>query len=387
MVIERYHPIWGGSENQLRALCASLLQQGLSLCVVTRRWEEAWPEHEVVDGIPVYRVGIGGTGTWSTTCYVLATLAFLLRRGGPEVVFHSHGAVALGALTRVAAWLRKAATVAKIATAGKVPGRQASLASRSIFAIFAQTDAIVAISDEIAEELARWRVRENSIRRIPNGVDTQRFRPYGAGDRRGWRLNQGIGPDDPVIVFSGRLVQRKGVAVLFDAWPAVLQQHPDAFLAILGTGDFQPDSVEPELRRRVEHGGLSRVALMGSVERPEDCLCIADVFVFPSLLEGFPNALLEGMAAGAACVATDIGGNREIVCSSDYGVLVPPADSEALGKAICGLLSDRVRIESLQRNGRAFVEKTFSLKFVSSEYVRLYRELPQSAERSLERET
>lgn len=380
MVIERYHPIWGGAENQLRALCASLLRLDLSLCVVTRRWEAAWPAHEVVEGVPVHRLGVAGTGAWSTACYVLACLIFLLRRGGPGVVFHSHGAVALGALIRLAAWLRRTSTVAKIATAGKVPEKGSSLAAKCLFAVFSRVDAIVAISDEIAEELAHWKVSETRVRRIPNGVDTRRFHPYDADARRDWRLSQGIGADDPVVLFSGRLVQRKGVAVLFDAWPAVLRQHPDAYLAILGTGDLQPDSVEPELRRRVESGGLPRVAFLGGVEHPENYLGIADIFAFPSLREGFPNALLEGMAAGAACIATDIGGSREIVCSPDYGVLVPPADSAALGQAIAVLLADRERLTRLRGNGRAFVERTYGLSIVAEKYSHLYKELRRSAQ-------
>lgn len=93
---------------------------------------------------------------------------------------------------------------------------------------------------------------------------------------------------------------------------------------LLGSGADQPDSVEHEMRGRVRDNAIPNIVFVGDTARPEDYLGVADLFLFPSRREGFPNAVLEAMSAGAAVIASNIGGCADLIRSGETGILVEP---------------------------------------------------------------
>ena len=120
MVIERYSPIWGGAENQLRELCLHLVQNACEVSVVTRRWEWGMPARDLVDGVPVRRVGLSLGNIHGSLAFAVALFWYLLKHGRKTDIIHSHGAAALGGLCTLAARLTGSRCVAKIATAGRI---------------------------------------------------------------------------------------------------------------------------------------------------------------------------------------------------------------------------------------------------------------------------
>jgi glycosyltransferase involved in cell wall biosynthesis len=170
-------------------------------------------------------------------------------------------------------------------------------------------------------------------------------------------------PDAPFIVGVGRLAQQKGFDLLIRAFSTFSNGRPDWRLVILGDGEqrFALQSLVAGL------GMQGRVLLPGAVAEPGAVLCSASLFVLSSRYEGFPNALLEAMALGLACVATDCdSGPREIISDGVDGVMVPADDAAALATAMARLADDaglRLRLGQAARAaaGRFAPERVFAL--------------------------
>jgi len=187
------------------------------------------------------------------------------------------------------------------------------------------------------------------IKVIRNGVDRARFYPAK-------KL-----PTKPVILSTSRLGQRKGVEHLIAAMPRVLAAVPDAKLVLAGDGQL-----EGKIRQLVKNLKLTRaVKFLGPVEHKNlpSLYRRAKVFVLPSLAESQSNSLLEAMASGLPVVATNVGGNPELV-NQENGILAPPGDSKALAEAIVKTLN-RPRLNLLLQNKYSW-EKT------AKRYLKIY---------------
>ena len=158
----------------------------------------------------------------------------------------------------------------------------------------------------------------------------------------------------PVIGAVGVLRRQKRLDVLLAAAPRVLAAVPDTTIAIVGDG---PEAVN--LRAQAASLGPS-VAFVPFREPGARALLALDVYVLPSGWEAFPIGLLEAQACGVPQVATDVGGNREAVVA-ETGVLVPPADPDALADALIGLLRDPERRAAMARASRARHAELFTV--------------------------
>lgn len=375
MAIERYLPIWGGSENQLRQLARGLDDMGTQVEILTRRWSATYPRSEEIDGVTVRRIGIPGTSIVSTTVFVLCLLEALIRRGRRFDVLHAHGAIKLGALTGLAAALVGRPAMAKVATAGHVQSLSRSVPGRAYFRLFRSLDAAISMTPEIDDELESIGLARRQIVRIGNGVDAARFAPASPAARTKWRRQHGLTPTAVVAVFAGRFVRRKGLDVLITAWQAIEPSEHDAHLVLIGSGEDQPDSVEAEIRRAVAERPVANVVFAGALPDPESYLNHADLFLFPSRREGYPNALLEAMSAGTAVVASRIGGCMDLVSPGKTGLLVEPDDPEALAATILRLLREPDLRARLQQAACRQVEREHTIEAVAAAYSALYERL------------
>jgi len=139
------------------------------------------------------------------------------------------------------------------------------------------------------------------------------------------------------LLAVGRLVSKKGFDLLIAAFAQVAPRHPAWRLEIVGEGPLR-HALERTIR---DHGLAGRVALPGFDKNVREKMRRADLFVLPSLIEGFPNALLEAMAEGRACISFDCEmGPRELIAHGENGWLVPTGDSRALATALDMLMED-----------------------------------------------
>lgn len=191
---------------------------------------------------------------------------------------------------------------------------------------------------------------------IPNAVDVAAA-PRAGGDR-----------PLPRLITVGRLKAPKDFSTLLRAL-AGLEPRSFEEALIVGSG---PDRsrVEQELSS-LGLGG--RVRVLGERQDVRTLLADSDVFVLSSRSEGLPVSVLEAMAAGLPVVASDVGGLRELVVEGETGLLVPPADPEALAAALQGLLADRALRRRLGAAGRARAEARFDLAPFRRAHLEVYR--------------
>ena len=225
----------------------------------------------------------------------------------------------------------------------------------------------------VSLDLRRWLlttvgIPAHKVVTIHNGVDTARFSP---GDSSEAREALGVPSGATVVGTIGRLDPVKDQVGLVEAFSELAESGSTAILAIVGEGPSRC-SLEGQIRRR----GLSqRVRLLGERRDVPTLLRAFDVFVLPSRAEGMSNTILEAMATGLPVVATDVGGNPELIDPEATGRLVPPGDPHALGAALRAYVADSYLRRSQGKAGRERVLQHFSLDRMAQAHMALYGSL------------
>lgn len=178
-------------------------------------------------------------------------------------------------------------------------------------------------------------------------------------------------PDNayPIMGTPAELTERKGLAYLIAAAPLVLRKYPDAQFLIMGRGHL-----EQQLKQQVAEAHLQNsVRMLGFVPNVSEQMPGWDMLVLPSLWDPFPQAILEAMAHGLAVVTTAVDGALEMVVNEETGILVPPADSQALANAILRLLDDPTQARCMGQKGRERVAQVYNLDRIVQQLDALYQ--------------
>lgn len=158
--------------------------------------------------------------------------------------------------------------------------------------------------------------------------------------------------EGPVLVTIARLTEQKGHRYLLQALPCLLETWPQLCCVFVGEGELQD-----ALKRMAIDLGIERACrFVGVREDIADLLVAADLFVLPSLSEGFPFVLLEALAMGCPVVASRVNGVPELIEDRKTGLLVPARDPQALARAIRDMLSDPTAASKMGAAGRAVVQ-------------------------------
>jgi glycosyltransferase involved in cell wall biosynthesis len=142
-------------------------------------------------------------------------------------------------------------------------------------------------------------------------------------------------------------------------------------LVMIGDG-----SLFNEVKNRVSSGGISELSwLPGHREDIPELMAQFDLFVLPSKAEGISNTILEAMASGLPVIATDVGGNSELLSEGENAMLVPASDSERLSQAMLRYADERPMIVVHGNCSRAMIERSFSLDAMVHNYMQVYDEV------------
>lgn len=233
-------------------------------------------------------------------------------------------------------------------------------------------DEIVAVGDHGKHFLSTEEgIDSRKITRIYNGVAPESF-DYKLDMQSRHDVRQMLGLEagtEPVIGIVARLDPIKNHSSLLRAMKKVVSDIPSTVLLVVGDG---PE--EERLRKCVKDMKLNgSVCFLGSRENIPELLKIMDLFVLPSYSEGISMTLIEACAAGKPIVATNVGGNPEIVEHGENGLLVESDDSDALASAIVEILSDPVRAQEMGVKARLKFERQFTIGQMVANYERLYR--------------
>ncbi|MGA7764663.1 MAG: glycosyltransferase [Candidatus Sulfotelmatobacter sp.] len=208
------------------------------------------------------------------------------------------------------------------------------------------------------------------LRVIHNGVDIEKF--HASRDGRD-HLFPGVGDGKLIVLVGNMHTDVKGHPWLIASAPAVIREFPSTRFVLVGDGE-QRASFE----QQVAGLGLEQNFLfLGRRTDIPEILACCDIAVLPSRAEGLPNAVLEYMAAGLPTIVSRVGGNAELVEDREMGLLVPPADSQALSAALLKLLRDPGLARQMAQTGHEFTIRNFSFERLVRELDALYTELLQ----------
>jgi exopolysaccharide biosynthesis WecB/TagA/CpsF family protein len=211
-----------------------------------------------------------------------------------------------------------------------------------------RADAIVAVSDGVANDLARAaRIARDAITTIANPVVDSAWQPdMHAAPPHSWFIDR----DRPVFVFAGRLVAQKDPLLLIEAFARRVASAP-ARLIVLGEGPLLDTMIQLAQAR----GVLAHIVFAGYVAQPQAWIAQADALLLTSRYEGFGNVIVEALACGTPVIAADCPhGPAEILAGGQFGHLVRPGDADAFARAMSGDVRARFDAQALRERGRRY---------------------------------
>jgi glycosyltransferase involved in cell wall biosynthesis len=325
----------GGTQRHLQQVLALLDRRRFEAQVFTLRSGGEIERELRAAGVAVSSLDVPGRLTAPATVRALLRTARRLRAERVDVVHGYQWRPSLvGALVgRLAGVPLLLASKRSLTGSDRSAGRAWRRIARHVDTVLVNADAL-RVEGESAGMRCRWTL-------LQNGIDVDAFQ-VGAPSAAA-KASLGFDRDRPVIGTVGRLERRKGHDVLLAAAERLRNRRPAPQWLVVGDG---PDA--SELRRLAGALGVSNaVRFTGTIDDVRPALAALDVFVLPSREEAMSNALMEAMAAARPIVATDVGGNGEVLDRGRLGVLVPSDDAIALGDAIGALLDEPARATAL----------------------------------------
>ena len=366
MIVSFFFPYLGGAEQQSLRLAEQLIKRGIAVSVLTRKLP-GLRSFELIQGVPVHRcIRTLPWGKWFAVTYMLSVLWFLLRRRHTYDVIHCHllqGFHSIVAIM-VKALLRKNVII-KVGATGPLSDfvmiRKVVLGDFLLEKI-TRVDKLITVCSQSTAEALQEGFTFNQIAQIPNGVDTDQFKPFSSSNNQ------------TNITFIGRLDMMKGVQFLLEAFKTVKEDGVIAHLTIIGDG---PDR-EMLMNCARQAGIADSVSFWGEMVDIRPFLEKTAVFVLPSLSEGLSNVLLEAMACGLPVIATRVGGTTDMIADGKNGLLVEAGNTEQLTAAMRKALTDHDLGELLGREARRTIEQSFAMYHVVDQYLKLYTDILSS---------
>jgi glycosyltransferase involved in cell wall biosynthesis len=369
-VTERFPPDIGGLAASAGRIAAALSQLGIAVDVLT--WSRFLQPGEVLPPEPssaktiaepsIYRIGL--YRHWDMTLPHTLNLLDWLHQRHPYDAVWGHYLFPSGFL---ATWF---AQIQAIPSVVSVRGNDfdRALFPPGDFARLQWTLERASLVTTVSQDLAR-KVQvlshrpEAAIAVLPNAVDCEVFAEGEASQSIELREALGMEPESVVLGFSGELREKKGQRFLLEALSTVQRDRPAHLLII---GEVRPsDEVTLQSFRAQDPVAAERIIITGHLANPADVarhLRLCDVFLLPSLWEGMPNALLEAMACGCCCIASDAGGIPEVMTHGENGFLIPRSQLHRLGEAVLECLDLGVaERRQIGVAAREFVRSHFSL--------------------------
>lgn len=368
---KHFYPIIAGSEKQILTLAKALQKKNIDIQVITSRFDKCLAKKDIIDRIPVTRLfSFGKKFLYDLSCAISFFIWLIMKRKNYNLI-HITTVSSVSFTSIIAAKFLKKKSILKVSTAapyGEFVKIKQSFLFPILFRILKHADRYIALSKELEEELKMLGFDNCKICNIPNGVNTDKFRPLSHPEKYQLRSLLKI-PNKKIITFAGRLLFRKGIDILLNSWKRISINRRDIYLLIIGAG-IEYD----RLYKLAENLGIAEsIAFTGEIKNIEQYFQISDIFVFPSRKEGFPNVLLEAMATALPVVATAIGGTVDIVHHMENGILIKEHCVKSLTEAIKFLINDLTFAQKLGEQARKDVEKNFSIEQIADKYIKEYK--------------
>jgi len=315
-------------------------------------------------------ISVAGTRRRKVDPRLLGDLLATVRREQVGLLhLHGYGATDIGRVVARLAGIPSIVHEHFIDQRTPLPERLADLALRPL------TTWAIAVSGAVRDFMVRRRaIPPRRVEVVPNGAALETMAlapPRGSAGALALRAELGIPAGSTVVAIVGRLNPIKGHTYFLRAAERVVRQAPNVTFLVVGDGEL-----EAELR--AEASGLDlggRVLFTGYREDVPALLQATDILAITSLSEGSPLNLFEAMAAGCSVVATGVGGIPELLEHERTGLIVSPADPEAIAEGLLRLIRDEALRERLGEAARAEASRRFDVRHTVRAFERRYAAL------------
>ena len=231
-------------------------------------------------------------------------------------------------------------------------------------------DKVLSVSEDLKLHIVNLGINENNVIVVPNGVDTEKFKPAGKENARKL-LNLPL--DKNIILFVGALRSIKGVDYLIEAAKNFVDSNTELYLV------GRDDGLKKSLKKMAQDFKITDfIRFIGPVNHEDIPLWISasDILVLPSLSEGRPNVVLEALACEVPVVATDVGGIPELIINGETGYLVPAKNPLELSEKVNKLLGDENQREKMGKFGRkSIIQRGLTWEAHAKKTVDIYSKL------------
>ena len=371
MITSEFPPKSGGVGYYVYYLSRKLKEKGHDVTVVTRG-SVGGTTSEVIDDVLVFKVSYYPIYPLNVAIHGAILRKFMRSLEHKFHLIHFHTPLVPSIKTSLP-------TITTVHTPMKVDARYHevadlySLAERTQCALiypvvesklFGVSNMLTAVSLSVAKELEEYGLSANDITIVGNGVDEKRYFP--THNRK---------CSERYILYTGVLRARKGLFDLVECAKIVCERFSDIRFVISGRGPFRS-----KMEKMVDGYGLKdRFVFLGyvSLDRLVKTYQDATVHIIPSHYEGLPTVLLEAMACGLPVVATDVGGNSEVIASGVNGFLVPAKQPKIMAETVSKLLDNETLREKIGAAARETIEKHYSWDRITDNFLKSYEILLQ----------
>lgn len=380
----RFYPIVGGGENQARLVAEELIKRGNNVRVVSSRLTGT-AKNEMLATISIHRVPSfnftkekGLPAILENLLYVFSLIAYgLFRLRQFEVIIFFFG---LDYFSIPAFFFKLFGKKSFVRTASTFSPEIGNLRGSALYSLrkkgYAAFDRFLAISTFIEKRFIEEGVKPERIRRMNNGVDTNKFRPLDPERRMQMRETLGLNQDSIYLLYCGHLNANKGIDFLIRSISTLDDVPNNVELLVLGSGKFAQNIIEDSVKKEAkEIQSPIKVHFLGQVADREKYFQAADIFILPSQSEGLPNVLIEARACGLPSIATRVSGVPDVIEEGVDGIIIDYGDEEALRKAIHELTSSSVLRKQFGENALRKILQQYDITVVAKNFETLFREV------------
>jgi len=412
MVIAVFYPYTGGAEKQAQKLASELIKKNIDVTIVTGRWNNNLKKVEEIGDLKVIRnftnvdfrekdrINTDKSFFYSgrldsksllksiriifrkifvrlsVYIYQLSLFFFLISNRRKYDVIHVHQVLYPTFISTLFAKTFKKPVIAKVGSSGfnsdinqikKFPEGRMQLRY-----ILKNIDRIICTSKIMIEEFIKEGVDKSKLILIRNGVKAQKF-------NRLYRNYENLAT-------MGRFIKSKNIDTLINAFSIVIKADGKRLKLILIGDGPEKDNIVSLISKM---GLKENITLTGMINNPEELLKKSDIFIFPSLIEGLSNSLIEAMSYKLPCIVSNIPGNVEVIGEdksdyiikkgdfevTKYGILFNPRDADGLVNAIMYVMANPKVRREIGENGYNKIKREYNIEMIAERYIKLYKEV------------
>lgn len=374
----------GGAEQQCLKLSQQLQQYGCTVTILTSRMNRKVPFCENIEGIKVVRLLSFGPPQLLSLRYLHSSVIWFkrcvrwLEKNKNEYdLIHMHQAKFNAFTGLFAGNLLQKRSIIKIGNSGN--GFDLLTLKRKTFAgnmlyryVVKHIDVVIAISQDIKNELIAEKIPEHKIIFLPNGVEVKIAHLISPVEKMQYREQLNLPVESKIFLFAGRLEKQKDILGLIESFASNNPVKNNYILILLGEGELRKDA-----EKLINEKKLNEVvSLRGYQKNVWPYLLAADFFVLSTKAEGLSNALLEAMSVGLIPISNEVSGSKDLITPGRNGFLAKVGSKESLSEAIksAGSLTPQL-VESYRNNSFNMIRENYEMGIITSKYLELYSQM------------